>query len=85
VLEIKYVLYRCFFVVFADIKVDSVRELAKLRDSPLMQKVTSEIDKYSKVLRKNSDIIGPVESDPEYQLIVEANNLAVEIDTEIGK
>ncbi|XP_011494590.1 PREDICTED: U4/U6 small nuclear ribonucleoprotein Prp31 [Ceratosolen solmsi marchali] len=67
-----------------DIKVDSVRELAKLRDSPLMQKVTSQIDKYSKVLRKSSDIIGPVESDPEYQLIVEANNLAVEIDTEIA-
>lgn len=67
-----------------DIKVDSVRELAKLWDSPLMQKVTSQIDKYSKILRKSSDIIGTVESDPEYQLIVEANNLAVEIDTEIG-
>ncbi|OXU19250.1 hypothetical protein TSAR_014024 [Trichomalopsis sarcophagae] len=67
-----------------DIKVDSVRELAKLWDSPLMQRVTSQIDKYSKILRKSSDIIGTVESDPEYQLIVEANNLAVEIDTEIA-
>lgn len=26
-----------------------------------------------------------MESDPEYQLIVEANNIAVEIDGEIGK
>lgn len=31
-----------------------------------------------------TSIEGPVEQDPEYQLIVEANNLAVEIDTEIG-
>lgn len=28
--------------------------------------------------------IGPVDADPEYQLIVEANNLAVEIDNEIN-
>lgn len=44
-----------------------------------------EIDNYSQRDRKASDIIGPVESDPEYQLIVEANNLAVEIDNEIGE
>lgn len=29
--------------------------------------------------------MGLMESDPEYQLIVEANNIAVEIDGEIGK
>ena len=28
-------------------------------------------------------IQGPVEADPEYQLIVEANNLAVEIDNDV--
>ena len=67
-----------------DIKVDSIKELAKLSDSPLVMKVTSEIDKYSRIIRKSSDIIGPVESDPEYRLIVEANDLAVEIDTEIA-
>ena len=44
-----------------------------------------EIDKYSKLPRKSADIIGPVESDPEYQLIVEANNIAADIDDEIGK
>lgn len=43
------------------------------------------IDSYSQKIRKPSDIIGPVEADPEYQLIVEANNLAVEIDNEISK
>lgn len=50
-----------------------------------MQRVILEIDKYSKIHRKASDIVGAVENDREYQLIVEANNLAVEIDTEIGK
>lgn len=65
-------------------KVTSVRELAKLRDSCQLRKVMSQIDKYSKVSRRSSDIIGPVEADPEYQLIVEANNIAVEIDDEVA-
>lgn len=30
-----------------------------------------------------TDVNGPVEVDPEYMLIVDANNLAVEIDNEI--
>lgn len=62
----------------------TVRELAKLRDSEQLQKVIIEIEKHSKIPRKSTDIIGPVESDPEYQLIVEANNMAVDIDNEIG-
>ncbi|KOX71440.1 U4/U6 small nuclear ribonucleoprotein Prp31 [Melipona quadrifasciata] len=66
-----------------EIKVASVRELAKLRDSEQLQKVMLQIEKYSKIPRKSADIIGPVESDPEYQLIVEANNMAVDIDDEI--
>ena len=32
-----------------------------------------------------SGLIGPVEADPEYQLIVDSNNLIVEIDNEISK
>lgn len=44
----------------------------------------AQIEKHSKVPRKSADIVGPVESDPEYQLIVEANNMAVDIDNEIG-
>jgi U4/U6 small nuclear ribonucleoprotein PRP31 len=43
-----------------------------------------QIEKHSKIPRKSEDIVGPVESDPEYQLIVEANNMAVDIDNEIG-
>lgn len=30
-------------------------------------------------------MVGPVEADPEYQLIVDSNNLTVEIDNEISK
>lgn len=63
----------------------SVRELAKLRDSEQLQKIMIQIEKHSKIPRKSADIVGPVESDPEYQLIVEANNMAVDIDNEIGK
>lgn len=44
----------------------------------------SQIEEHIKVPRKSTDIVGPVESDPEYQLIVEANNMAVDIDNEIG-
>ena len=38
-----------------------------------------------KFLYLNITVAGPVELDPEYQLIVEANNLTVEIDNEISK
>lgn len=64
-------------------KVTSVRELAKLIDSLELKKISSLIDKYSQVHRKSSDIVGPVEFDPEYQLIVEANDIAVHIDDEL--
>ncbi|KAK6638007.1 U4/U6 small nuclear ribonucleoprotein Prp31 [Polyplax serrata] len=67
-----------------DIKINSIRQLATLRDSPQLQRIMQLIDSYSQKIRKPSDIIGPVEADPEYQLIVEANNLAVEIDNEIS-
>ena len=30
-------------------------------------------------------MVGPVEADPEYQLIVESNNFVVEIDNEISE
>lgn len=67
-----------------EIKVSSVRELAQLRDSEQLQQVITQIEKHSKIPRKSTDIIGPVESDPEYQLIVEANNMAVKINNEIA-
>jgi U4/U6 small nuclear ribonucleoprotein PRP31 len=43
-----------------------------------------KIDFYTKHQRKSTtEIQGPVEHDPEYLLIVDANNLLVEIDNEI--
>ncbi|XP_045472709.1 U4/U6 small nuclear ribonucleoprotein Prp31 [Harmonia axyridis] len=65
-------------------QIKSVRELCTLRDSVRLLKVIKEIEDYQIKPRKNSDVIGPVEADPEYQLIVEANNVAAEIDNEIN-
>lgn len=44
-----------------------------------------QIDIFQSRQRNAEDVLGPVESDPEYLLIVEANNLIVEIDDEICK
>lgn len=63
----------------------SIRQLAKLRDSDQLQNIMKQIENYGGKLRKPEDIIGPVEADPEYQLIVEANNIAADVDSEVGK
>lgn len=68
-----------------DVKVASIREICKLRDSDRLKNVLTQIAHFVKNPRKTSEMIGNVESDPEYQLIVEANNIAVEIDNEICK
>lgn len=44
-----------------------------------------QIDIFQSRQRRAEDELGPVESDPEYILIVDANNLIVEIDDEIRK
>lgn len=56
-----------------------------MRDSPLLKDIIEQVQAYSKKMRISDDIKGPVEADPEYQLIVQANNLAVDMDTEMGK
>ncbi|CAN8002910.1 unnamed protein product [Ixodes hexagonus] len=66
-----------------DTKSKSVRAIAKLRDSEELAHVMNAI-KQKKECGRKEEVIGPVETDPEYQLIVEANNLAVEIDNEIN-
>lgn len=45
--------------------------------------IMQQIDIFQSRPRAAEDVLGPVESDPEYLLIVEANNLIVEIDDEI--
>lgn len=70
-------------VMEIDVRVSSIRELCKLRDSKLLRNILKEIDAYIDNPRKSNEMIGNVESDPEYQLIVEANSIAVDIDNEI--
>lgn len=63
---------------------NNVHSIAKLKDSILLQEILKKIDFHTKHQRKSStDIQGPIEHDPEYLLIVNANNLSVEIDNEI--
>lgn len=68
-----------------DVKVDSIRSICKLRDSERLQDILAQIEKFRLKNRSAAEMIGNLESDPEYQLIVEANNVAVEIDTECCK
>lgn len=63
----------------------SIRSLCKLHDSERLQRILKQIDEYTSKPRTSNEIIGNVESDPEYQLIVEVNTIAVEIDNEICK
>ncbi|XP_036327447.1 U4/U6 small nuclear ribonucleoprotein Prp31-like [Rhagoletis pomonella] len=67
-----------------DVQVQSVRELCKLRDSERLQYVLKQIEQYGSRQRTSAEMLGNVESDPEYQLIVEANAIAVDIDNEIS-
>lgn len=60
----------------------SVKYIAKLRDSKQLNDVLEKIQEFSQ--QPIGRMFGPVETDPEYQLIVEANNLTVEIDDEIS-
>lgn len=62
----------------------SVRNVAKLTDSDRLQNVLKEMEEFLQNPRTRESVIGPVEMDPEYKLIVEANNLIVEIESEIN-
>ncbi|XP_022105100.1 U4/U6 small nuclear ribonucleoprotein Prp31-like isoform X1 [Acanthaster planci] len=66
-----------------DTKVDSITSIAKLRHSKELKNVMGQIEYFQENPRKE-EVVGPVEADPEYQLIVQANNLSVEIDNEIN-
>jgi U4/U6 small nuclear ribonucleoprotein PRP31 len=68
---------------------DSVRSLAKLIDSEELIRVMNEI----KLKQTNGSEVkaflkcqmdGPLEANPQYKLIVDANNMAVEIDNDIN-
>lgn len=61
-----------------------VKTVAKLRDSERLKGVLERMEEFLQNPRSRESVLGPVEMDPEYLLIVEANNLTVEIDNEIA-
>ncbi|KAJ8392816.1 hypothetical protein AAFF_G00070200 [Aldrovandia affinis] len=72
---------------------ESVTSIAKLRHSKPFSEIMDKIGHYVGNQRKNTEgltplcsfaVSGPVEADPEYRLIVAANNLTVEIDNELN-
>lgn len=60
----------------------SVKTIAKLRDSEEFRNTLQQMDHFLENPRSRDTVLGPVEEDPEYKLIVSANNLTVEIDNE---
>jgi U4/U6 small nuclear ribonucleoprotein PRP31 len=74
--------------VFTEVKGGGTRldELARLYRSPRLEGILKEMARFDSMQRTldKRTIVGPVEADPEYRLIVEANNIAAEIDNEIG-
>ncbi|KAK7498270.1 hypothetical protein BaRGS_00010530 [Batillaria attramentaria] len=62
---------------------NTVRNVAKLQGSRELAQIIEKIEEYASKPRREA-IAGPVEADPEYKLIVDANNMTVEIDNEIN-
>ena len=62
----------------------NISSVAKLKNSLVFEEIMQKIGFYSTHQRKSTtEIQGPVENDPEYSLIIDANNLVVEINNEI--
>lgn len=67
-----------------EVKPVNIHEIASLSQSDRLNNIMRRIEKLQNSNITNStNISGPVKADPEYMLIVDANNLAVDIDTEI--
>lgn len=60
----------------------SVKSVARLFGSDQLNSVVQSIEMFSR--KDRTSVSGPVELDPEYQVIVEANQITVEIENEIG-
>ncbi|KIP09209.1 hypothetical protein PHLGIDRAFT_29183 [Phlebiopsis gigantea 11061_1 CR5-6] len=63
--------------------VEDVRKVAKLYGSKRMNDICKEIDKYQANPSTPEQMSLPTHSNPEYNLIVQANNLSVDVDNEI--
>lgn len=62
----------------------TVTQVAKLWHSEKLMSIKKQVEEYSAKVRTGENCKGTIETDPEYQLIVEANNINVDIDNEIG-
>ena len=58
-----------------DVSNSSVKDVARLYHSNRLKDVLEKIKEFSGKPRKAEELQGPVEADPEYMLIVNANNL----------
>ncbi|KAG5643788.1 hypothetical protein DXG03_009667 [Asterophora parasitica] len=63
--------------------IEDVRKIAKLEGSKKMVDILSEIDKYQANPTPTAAMSLPAHLNPEYNLIVQANNLSVDVDNEI--
>lgn len=64
-------------------KVDDVRKVAKLDGNKRMNDILKEIEKYQAKPSTPEQMALPAHSNPEYNLIVQANNLSVDVENEI--
>jgi len=64
------------------IGIQDVRNIAKLEGSKRMNDILTEVDRYTQNPSSVEDIALPAHLNPEYTLIVQANNLSVDIDNE---
>lgn len=64
--------------------VDDIRKVAKLMSGTKLREVVEEIKRYTAAPTDMSSASGgPLEENPEYHLVVTANNMSVEVDNEI--
>ncbi|KAF8529076.1 hypothetical protein BU17DRAFT_73283 [Hysterangium stoloniferum] len=63
--------------------IEDITKVAKLDGSRRMNEILKEIEKYISHPSTVEQMAQPTHSNPEYQLIVQANNLSVDIDNEI--
>ncbi|ORY03530.1 Nop domain-containing protein [Basidiobolus meristosporus CBS 931.73] len=62
---------------------ETVDDVAKLHSSKELNEVLTKIEHFKGVPREATQLVGVMEEDPEYKLIVKANDLTAAIDTEI--
>ncbi|KAL9712799.1 U4/U6-U5 snRNP complex subunit prp31 [Leucoagaricus gongylophorus] len=63
--------------------IDDIGKIAKLEGSKRMMDVLKEIERYRENPSSAAQMVLPAHSNPEYNVIVQANNLSVDVDNEI--